>query len=122
MQIWRRTSVTLQETRSRFANFWREGHREARIDLSANWRRDLKCFLVFVWFACLSSSFGILYAIFMSGEYFNDTACQPDGSFELDPEKFRYWKSGFFQISLGFGNLSFTKAKAIDIIWDVVGA
>ncbi|KAH7138712.1 hypothetical protein B0J11DRAFT_588178 [Dendryphion nanum] len=49
------------------------------------------------------------------------SACQPDGNFQLFPEDFAYWSlPGFFQITLGYGELNFTQAKAIDIIWDVL--
>jgi hypothetical protein len=49
------------------------------------------------------------------------SACLPDDSFAMDPSNFQYLSSsGFFQITLGFGNMSFTQVKAIDIAWDIV--
>jgi hypothetical protein len=49
-----------------------------------------------------------------------DSACQLDGSFSLYHDV-GYWEiSGFFQITLPFGSLTFTQAKVIDIVWDVV--
>ena len=48
-------------------------------------------------------------------------ACLPDGSFAVDPSHFRYLSSsGFFQITFGWGNMTFTQVKAIDISWDIV--
>jgi hypothetical protein len=49
-------------------------------------------------------------------------ACTPDGQFHLDPGQYRYWsRTGFFQITLtAVSELSFEKAKLIDIAWDVV--
>lgn len=47
--------------------------------------------------------------------------CQPDGKFSLIWGRYTPWtRSGFFQITLAFGNLNFSQAKAIDVIWDVV--
>jgi hypothetical protein len=57
-----------------------------------------------------------------SALYRKDEACVPDGSFSVMPTDFRYWsRSGFFQITLAFGNMDFTQVKAIDIAWDIVG-
>jgi hypothetical protein len=48
-------------------------------------------------------------------------ACMPDGTFSVDSSNFRWFSiSGFFQITLEFGNLNFTQVKAIDIIGDIV--
>jgi hypothetical protein len=48
-------------------------------------------------------------------------ACMPDGTFSIDPTSFPWFSSaGLFQITMGFGNLSFTQVKAIDIVWDIV--
>ncbi|KAF2434612.1 hypothetical protein EJ08DRAFT_627574 [Tothia fuscella] len=45
----------------------------------------------------------------------------PDGSFSLNPASYNPWKpSGFFQITMGFGELSFGMAKFIDIAFDIV--
>jgi hypothetical protein len=50
-----------------------------------------------------------------------ETACQPDGSFSLYPDTFSIWSStGFFQITLGGGHLTFAEAKLVDIVWDIV--
>ncbi|KAF2467368.1 uncharacterized protein BDR25DRAFT_173805, partial [Lindgomyces ingoldianus] len=106
------------------ASFWREGHRQARNDIRTRWRKGGIRFLVVVWFAGLCLSIAILSQLGTSTRSIPSTnflACQPDGAFDLYPESFQYWSgSGFFQITLGHGNLSFTQAKVIDIVWDVV--
>jgi hypothetical protein len=100
----------------RFKKFWKESHHQAWIDLRERWGRAG----AWLFFAGLCTCFGLLYPFSqVSGRA--GSACLPDGSFQLEPERFRYWsKSGFFQITLAFGNLSFTEAKVIDVVWDVV--
>ena len=47
-------------------------------------------------------------------------ACQPDSGFYVGFGEYDIWDvSGFFQITLGFGELSFSTAKIIDVCWDV---
>lgn len=48
--------------------------------------------------------------------------CEPNGNFNTGLEPVSAWSpSAAFQITLGFGSMSFSTAKFIDIIWDVVG-
>jgi hypothetical protein len=48
--------------------------------------------------------------------------CEPNGNFNTGLESVSVWSpSAAFQITLGFGSMSFSTAKLIDIIWDVVG-
>jgi hypothetical protein len=48
--------------------------------------------------------------------------CQPNGDFNTGLEPVSAWSpSAAFQITLGFGSMSFSTAKFIDIVWDVVG-
>ncbi|SCO78142.1 uncharacterized protein FRV6_02355 [Fusarium oxysporum] len=54
-----------------------------------------------------------------------ESPCQPDGEFRfggIDRRgSFDWWATrGFFQITLGWGRLSFGTAKLIDVIWDLV--
>ncbi|KAH7385960.1 hypothetical protein BKA66DRAFT_569276 [Pyrenochaeta sp. MPI-SDFR-AT-0127] len=106
---------------SRTAKLWRKGHRDARNDMRRNWPVLL---LVGFWFGglCLSAIVVSFIPMIRLSLNHSNTACQPDGSFQLQGRQdFSYWSSsGLFQITLGFGELSFTQAKAIDIIWDVV--
>lgn len=49
-----------------------------------------------------------------------DDTCLPDGRFALGSYYSVWQGSGIFQITLGFGALSFSNAKLLDAIWDVV--
>ncbi len=61
--------------------------------------------------------------IYNNEQYLAPGACRPDGSFDTGVDRYNEWAiSGLFQITLGFGALSFTKVKAISIIWDMVSA
>jgi hypothetical protein len=59
----------------------------------------------------------------------NDSACLPDGTFSATLDSNGDWRffynpwttKGLFQITLGFGQWSFSAVKVIDIIWDLVG-
>ncbi|KAF1349222.1 hypothetical protein EJ07DRAFT_55095, partial [Lizonia empirigonia] len=107
---------------SNVKTFWIESHRQARADFRARWGRGCLGVLAFLWFVCLTVGFSMLcYFATSSTVADHSSACLPDDSFSLDPREYRYWsRSGFFQITLGFGRLSFTQAKAIDVIWDIV--
>lgn len=49
------------------------------------------------------------------------SACRPDGSFNLRQTDFNRWNiRNFVQITFGLGPMSFTEAKLIDILWDLV--
>lgn len=90
-------------------------------DLRLRWRYGLLWALYFsifigfglsLWFAALGSR-GFAAA--------GRTACLPDGRFSTDPSTYNPWsRPGFFEITLGHGDLSYTQAKVIDIAWDVV--
>ncbi|KAI8630873.1 hypothetical protein F5Y19DRAFT_473993 [Xylariaceae sp. FL1651] len=63
--------------------------------------------------------FGLLPSLSLDTEH--PSACHPDGAFNLFGQTYNPWAaSGFFQINLGFGDLTFTSVKTIDIVWDVV--
>ncbi|KAI1460424.1 hypothetical protein F4805DRAFT_392504 [Annulohypoxylon moriforme] len=50
-----------------------------------------------------------------------DSACRSDDTFNPVISEYNAWTiSGFFKINLGFGNLSFTEAKIVDIFWDIM--
>lgn len=60
-----------------------------------------------------------LFASSFSG----DSACQPGGDFNPFADTYTSWTlAGFFQISVAFGSLSFTEAKVVDVVWDLVSA
>jgi hypothetical protein len=100
----------------RFVRFMRTSLPQAWIDLRERWLRAC----TWLFFAGLCTCLDQLY-MYIQAPGRAKTACPPDGSFRLDPETFSYWsKEGFFQITLGFGKLSFTAAKVVDVVWDVV--
>ncbi len=85
------------------------------------WLRGLGWSIVVIWF--LGLMFCAVFVGLMPMILSNDTACLPDGSFSLHPDTYSMWSStGFFQITLGGGELTFAKAKVIDIVWDIVGS
>lgn len=113
--------LTFRKICSRFASFWVDSQRQSWNDVRNRWQRGAFWFLVSIICGCI----GFLYVIdpryYSYKNSHSNKACQPDGSFQIDPGSFGYWsKSGFFQITLGFGVLTFTQAKAIEIIWDIV--
>jgi hypothetical protein len=65
--------------------------------------------------------FGVTYS-YSSGDIPTFGICEPNGNFNTGLEPVSAWSlSTAFQITLGFGSMSFSTAKFIDIIWDVVG-
>lgn len=109
--------------RGRLKGLWIRACQEAVADLRAKrWVR----FLVVCWTACLVIGLVMTPLAFASPGYkspsnYDSMACRPDGSFR--PFSFEYdpWGiSGFFQITMGYGSLTFTQAKVIDVIWDIV--
>jgi hypothetical protein len=99
-------------------------HQQAWQDLKTRWRRSL------FWVGCFFAFLGLCFSLAIidtpsttssSLEEHTATACQPDGSFSLDLYDYKPWDaSGFVQITLGFGTLTFTQAKVIDVVWDMV--
>jgi hypothetical protein len=116
---------------AQFRGWWAQAWRDARADLkAANWRDALQWILSFLStllpFSCLMYFFAGM-RIGWSHPGWRPTYpdlvawCMPDGSFST-ARYFQYWKiSGFFQITLPFHHqLTFTQAKVVDIIWDLV--
>lgn len=100
----------------------RTAFRELKQDLkSTRWLRGLGWSVGVIWFLGLIIG-AILLAISQSFAT-SYMACQPDGNFSLSPETYSTWSStGFFQITLGGGHLSFAIAKLVDIVWDIVNS
>jgi hypothetical protein len=119
-------SSTDRKHRSCWENFWCGGYRQAVSDIHNRWRCAGLKFLAFLWLSGLCLSLTILSQLSTTTDALALTsdrlvACQPNGVFDLYPEKYRYWSgAGFFQITLGHGKLSFTQAKVIDVVWDIV--
>ncbi|KAF6825230.1 hypothetical protein CMUS01_09902 [Colletotrichum musicola] len=92
--------------------------------------QDLKAFrwLAFLgWLFLLGWIAGLVFLLVMlasnptSFSVSKKSACQPDGSFNLFTKGYNMWDiSGFFQITVAWGTLTFANAKLIDVVWDVV--
>jgi hypothetical protein len=109
---------------NRGKGFWRTAHYQAWNDFKTRWRRGL------FWVMCFTIFSGLLLELLLvasmrviySTEFGSATVCHPNGKFDLNPNTYSYWDaSGFFQITMPYGTLTFTQAKTIDVIWDVVG-
>ncbi|KAI0543541.1 hypothetical protein F4679DRAFT_568346 [Xylaria curta] len=89
----------------------KETWQDVRADVSTRW----PLFYLILWFVGLFTVIAILVQLRPPS-----AACRPDGTFSAY-EGYRYWdSSGFFQITLTFGDFTFTEVKVIDIVWDVV--
>lgn len=115
---------------SYLGKLWAETRNQVRHDLkSTRWRHTAASFFTWLGFSIWALGLIILCIIFPlviaheisleSSEYWN--YCAPDGSFSLEPTN--PWSPDWtFQIVLAFGSLSFTQAKVVDIVWDVVSS
>ncbi|KAI1137828.1 hypothetical protein F5Y05DRAFT_63377 [Hypoxylon sp. FL0543] len=102
---------------------WAQARREVWSDL-----RSIKWARVGLWIPCVSWT-GTMLGLFIYLAVLDllsiysehpSTACRPDGSFNFNLSEYSSWTaSGFFDINLGFGDLTFTQVKVIDISWDI---
>lgn len=110
--------------KARKTNVWRHSHSLALSDLKSRWRRGIlwTTYLAVVIIFILALSIAISSSTPTNKPKFDDSvACLPDGRFSLDPGEFDFWGyGGFFEITMGYGQFTFTQAKAIDVGWDVV--
>jgi hypothetical protein len=51
-----------------------------------------------------------------------DQYCDPGGNFNINGSDDQWVPKHFFQITVGFGDITFSQAKVIDICWDIVVA
>jgi hypothetical protein len=110
-RVWRRLAITLVAAP-------REGWHDLK---TIRWARFGKWFAFFCWVSCLGGLVIYLAVVGSSPSLYRASACQPDGKFSIFRDTYSWWApSSFFQITLGFGNLDFAQAKAVDIAWDVV--
>lgn len=80
-------------------------------------------FLVICWPLMLSCAFIWLFLGVYWDAFWESSGCNPDDSFSPYTTAYDWWAPrGFFQITLAFGYLTFTQAKVIDIVWDIVSA
>ncbi|KAF2676643.1 hypothetical protein K458DRAFT_379709 [Lentithecium fluviatile CBS 122367] len=101
--------------------FWQRMWYDAWTDLrSIRWKRTILSSAI-----CVSTiGLLVLAIVLLCLKHFVppfSSACTPDGAFRLYPRSYSYWsRSGVFQITLRYGELSFGLAKFIDVAWDIV--
>src|SRR5690242_18712624 len=122
-----RTQSALKRSPSSIKTTWLSVQRQAISDFRARSGRGCLWMLATLWVCGLTTGFVILcvWSARVSHSWYSSSSrsstCLPDEEFSLRPETYQYWsRSGFFQITLGTGDLTFTQAKAIDVIWDIV--
>lgn len=99
------------------AETWQDVKRDVG---SARWGRGGLWFLFFLWAASLLVAL-VLVPLFAASS--SNSACKPDGSFSVLNQYDAWNIDDFFQITVTvFGQLNFTEAKLIDVVWDVVSA
>ena len=77
-------------------------------------------FLFYCWVVGLAICIP-LPVLSISATYFRSSACLPDGTFSIYQDSYNAWSiSGFFQVTMRFGDFTFTQAKVIDVVWDIV--
>src|SRR5436189_4257162 len=94
--------------------------------LSRGWSSPRVCHFAAI--ATISGSLALVVTL-TRASHENDSACLPDGTFSATVDSNSDWRffynpwttKGLFQITLGFGQWSFSAVKVIDIIWDLVG-
>lgn len=105
----------------RAVQYIKKSHLEAFYDLGKRWRFGVTWSLILLWQLALLAS--LIYVCRVSSKNFDETACRSDGTFTVDSAKYDYWAlNGFFQVTIGFGKMSFAQAKAVDFAWDIVSA
>jgi hypothetical protein len=119
-----RAQTHLKRSPSSVKTLWLSTQRQACNDFRERAGHGCLWALVVLWSLGLTTGFVLLsvWSVFESSARAGyGSACLPDDSFSLRPDKYQYWSNaGFFQITLGAGSLTFTQAKAIDVIWDIV--
>lgn len=84
-----------------------------------NWKLPYAFLLFTYWLISILSLLAMLPFAATTNAF--SSACMPDGSFNIARDGYNIWSlTGFFQITIGFGPLSFTEAKIINTCWDVV--
>jgi hypothetical protein len=102
------------------AQSWRRQSLLAYKELWNDFKSHPYTAVITLWFFALIISIVALCVVTDPSLALVPTPCFPDGSFQLDGD-FSVWKhSDFFEVTLGAGRLSFSEAKLIDVVWDVV--
>ncbi|KAI1386794.1 uncharacterized protein F4822DRAFT_411246 [Hypoxylon trugodes] len=103
---------------------WNRARREAWLDLrSIRWKRVGRWTVPTSWTLATLGLFSFLTIYGTLSQSFEPTnsACRSDNSFNCNISTYDVWTaSGFFEVDIGFGDLTFTQAKVIDVSWDMV--
>lgn len=102
---------------------FKEGPREALEDLKSFKSKEGGLYMLFsVWLSGLLVVLSLLAVISSGFGGLSNEGCNPDDTFTpFANNDYSYFSgSGFFQVTLAFGSLTFTKAKVCDIMWDIV--
>jgi len=120
--------VDMEPTNSKPSSWLTCWLREVMDDLrSTRWRQFAHGYLIAFWFFLLLILTADLpiYLFMVSRNFFSPLqrypGCLPNDDFNARSNEFNIFAwSSLFQITHGFGALTFTQAKMIDVIWDVV--
>ncbi|KAK5033178.1 hypothetical protein LTS07_003479 [Exophiala sideris] len=96
---------------------------EGLIDLKTmKWRRNSYLVWMFLWPILPMIALIVVLPIARSPSLYHPVdACQPDSGFRVSYDNYNVWGvSGFFQITLRWGLLSYTSAKIISVCWDII--
>ena len=113
--------VSCQEAKK--PQFWKDLYKDSLADIrQVEWKRFARRLGHHLSLLCATTLPFVGIIELATGNFYNtDGACLPDGTFDASDAPYNAWlPAGFFQITLGFGSLSFTAVKVIDIIWDIV--
>ncbi|KAJ3961204.1 hypothetical protein N0V92_002086 [Colletotrichum tropicale] len=101
---------------------WKEAVIAAVQDLiDFNWVIAISWLFLLGWIAGLGVLMSVVIQQPQAITDSDNTACQPDGSFNIFRNEYDWWAaSGFFQITMAWGTMTFANAKFVDVAWDVV--
>lgn len=115
---WALSKDSWQSAPSRTKVFVQEGIADLK---TIRWRRRCYQVSIFVWPILFMIALVVILPVISSNNLYQVTsACQPDSGFHVGYDGYNIWAiSGFFQITLAYGRLSFTAAKIVTVCWDV---
>ncbi|KAJ9613136.1 hypothetical protein H2200_003077 [Cladophialophora chaetospira] len=124
-KVWSETHSGLRRVRSK--DFWKQILPQSKVFFREAWA-DFKSLyplyrlFTLLWPLLFIAGLAAVLPIITSHKLYQvSKACQPDSGFYVGFGEYDIWDlSGFFQITLGFGELSFSTAKLIDVCWDVI--
>jgi hypothetical protein len=90
----------------------------------ARWGKGGLWILATLWLVFLCLVFSILVPLhFTSITSWSGSVCEPNDAFNIYPGRYNpFAVEDFFQITVGFGEFSFSEAKMIDVAWDLVSS